>query len=43
MLTCDKICVQKSKKWLDKFAKFDEKFSRRVNLYNFKYNHALAR
>ena len=41
--SCDKIYAQKSKKFLDKFAKFDEKFDRRVNLYNFKYNHALAR
>ena len=41
--TCDKIQAQKSKNFLDKFAKFDEKFGRRVNLYIFKYNHALAR
>ena len=41
--SCDKIQAQKSKNFLDKFAKFDEKFGRRVNLYIFKYNHALAR
>ena len=43
MPSCDKIQAQKSKKFLDKFAKFDEKFGRRVNLYIFKYNHALVR
>ena len=41
--SCDKIYPQKSKNFLDKFIKFDEKFGRRVNLYIFKYNHALAR
>ena len=39
MPSCDKIYAQKSKNFLDKFIKFD----RRVNLYIFKYNHALAR
>ena len=43
MPTCNKIQAQKSKNAQIKFAKFDEKFSRRVNLYIFKYNHALAR
>ena len=43
MPTCDKIQAQKSKNVQINFAKFDEKFSRRVNLYIFKYNHALAR
>ena len=43
MQSCDKIQAQKSKNFLDKFIKFDEKIGRRVNLYIFKYNHALAR
>ncbi|ERJ22721.1 hypothetical protein UNSW1_1794 [Campylobacter concisus UNSW1] len=41
--SCDKIYAQKSKNFLDKFTKIDEKFGCRVNLYIFKYNHALAR